>query len=621
MRTRSPLAVAALAMLAWPALADKLLDDPVRITAPRALGEPPQGGIASQTVYYDNTGAPYGYVFFSSAQPRMAMDDIQLAPPGQSSYFTDEQVIAWYHDLPEDFDLVVHFWDEVLLTPSDPANSAFMAGYRVSITALPPGAWYSVLDLSALTGVTFSDDSLGLELKFMEPDSSEVFSNTGTPTFPITSTGPNVGFSNDVYLRDSDGNGRYNIPPDNRTFGGAPYLASFYAALADSGAGGGPCCPADTNCDGSVNGFDIGNFIQCLSGGCVGPCSACVADMNGDGSINGFDIGGFIAAVSGAGQVLDVAFSQLDFELQFGTHVYYDTGWGELALSYQSAPHTLYLNLNVNGQWAIENIPVVQGRGTCGQETMHYAFGLGTPPGADVTSVVYGISLTSEILLSPPALNKSAPVSDETQRYAAGKQGGDADVDPAGPAQPLKGADEEPDPHPRFSRKDMPNQECGPMECGPAAISNSLLWLKDVHKIKDAVMAADDISIAKMKTATEWNNGVGGGWFDKKDAYMKANKLPIATKTVPIDKLIAEMDNNCDCEIDGAVHIVAILGVTKLKDGTYSIDIRHDTDQTDDTKGTKDETVIYDPTTGKLKGGKWLDGKVVDHFVVECYRP
>lgn len=62
----------------------------------------------------------------------------------------------------------------------------------------------------------------------------------------------------------------------------------------------GACVPCDTNCDGSVNGFDIDPLVELLSGGGT-PCSPCAGDVNGDGSVNGFDIDPFVDALQGAG--------------------------------------------------------------------------------------------------------------------------------------------------------------------------------------------------------------------------------------------------------------------------------------------------------------------------------
>ncbi|MCG3128557.1 MAG: hypothetical protein CHACPFDD_03446 [Phycisphaerae bacterium] len=58
------------------------------------------------------------------------------------------------------------------------------------------------------------------------------------------------------------------------------------------------CIPCDTNCDGSINGFDIDPLVDLLTGGGT-PCSPCAGDVNGDGSVNGFDVDGFVAALSG----------------------------------------------------------------------------------------------------------------------------------------------------------------------------------------------------------------------------------------------------------------------------------------------------------------------------------
>ncbi|MCG3127110.1 MAG: hypothetical protein CHACPFDD_01968 [Phycisphaerae bacterium] len=58
------------------------------------------------------------------------------------------------------------------------------------------------------------------------------------------------------------------------------------------------CVPCDTNCDGSVNGFDVDSFTGLLTGSGT-PCSSCAGDVNGDGSVNGFDVDGFVAALTG----------------------------------------------------------------------------------------------------------------------------------------------------------------------------------------------------------------------------------------------------------------------------------------------------------------------------------
>ncbi|MCG3126601.1 MAG: hypothetical protein CHACPFDD_01452 [Phycisphaerae bacterium] len=60
------------------------------------------------------------------------------------------------------------------------------------------------------------------------------------------------------------------------------------------------CVPCDTNCDGSINGFDVDSFVGLLSGSGT-PCAPCAGDANGDGSVNGFDVDPFVNALSGGG--------------------------------------------------------------------------------------------------------------------------------------------------------------------------------------------------------------------------------------------------------------------------------------------------------------------------------
>ncbi|MCG3126365.1 MAG: hypothetical protein CHACPFDD_01200 [Phycisphaerae bacterium] len=68
------------------------------------------------------------------------------------------------------------------------------------------------------------------------------------------------------------------------------------------------CCPCDTNCDGSVNGFDIEAFLSMLTcGGC--PCSHFAGDMNGDGSLNGFDVDPFLNRLLGHGDMSFCAYA------------------------------------------------------------------------------------------------------------------------------------------------------------------------------------------------------------------------------------------------------------------------------------------------------------------------
>lgn len=52
------------------------------------------------------------------------------------------------------------------------------------------------------------------------------------------------------------------------------------------------CDPCDTNCNGTVNQFDIVPFVKAVT--THTGCSPCTGDVNGDGTTNTFDIGGFL---------------------------------------------------------------------------------------------------------------------------------------------------------------------------------------------------------------------------------------------------------------------------------------------------------------------------------------
>ena len=52
------------------------------------------------------------------------------------------------------------------------------------------------------------------------------------------------------------------------------------------------CCPADLNCDGVINGADLGLLLNDW-GTCTGSCPG---DINDDGVVNGFDLGTLLSS-------------------------------------------------------------------------------------------------------------------------------------------------------------------------------------------------------------------------------------------------------------------------------------------------------------------------------------
>lgn len=61
--------------------------------------------------------------------------------------------------------------------------------------------------------------------------------------------------------------------------------------------GGCTFSPCDADCNGTVNPFDIQDFLGVLAGG--DGCSPCAGDADGNGTVNPFDINAFLACLSG----------------------------------------------------------------------------------------------------------------------------------------------------------------------------------------------------------------------------------------------------------------------------------------------------------------------------------
>ncbi len=256
-----------------------------------------EGGAAADVVYYDNTISETGLVVYSSLLPHRALDDVTFNPGpggGGSNLYTNQHTISWYNGTLTSFDFHVVFYDD--LDPNaTPVNSNPIpdGAYYVQVVDIAAGAWYSAVDLSSIGGVTFPDDTFAMDWLYYEPGSTTVLNAYATPIFPQTNSGPVVGWSDDIYWRDADSNGQYD-PTDARYFGGPPNLANFFCKLEE--ISGSACNPCDTDCNGTVNGQDIDDFINILNGGAG--CSPCAADADGNGSTNGQDIDDFIACLT-----------------------------------------------------------------------------------------------------------------------------------------------------------------------------------------------------------------------------------------------------------------------------------------------------------------------------------
>lgn len=254
------------------------------------------------------------------------------------------------------------------------------------------------------------------------------------------------------------------------------------------------------------------------------------------------------------------------------------------------------------------------------QQSITVAFGLGSPRGQRVNSVDYGIALTAATLVAaPPTQARIAVAADTINELCTGGDGADG-VPP--PPDRLVGGEQDPA-ETRHTNSGFVNQDTALRGCVQAGFSNSLQWLKksnpSLSGVKDEDIALDALAAAVGSTEA---SGAPDGFIAKKRDYLAARNVPIDTIEVGVADVGARIDQKCDVEMwtEGAVkHFVAVVGLSKGKDGKYSIDVAHDTKQ-GEKGGTLTETVTYDPAANQISGGAWLDKGKVLSFVVECPR-
>jgi len=317
--------------------------------------------------------------------------------------------------------------------------------------------------------------------------------------------------------------------------------------------------------------------------------------------------------------VLELQFCQMDFNLD-GT-VYEDTDWGSVDLLYVGQEPIMYFNLAVNGEWQIQNIPVLSAQGVDVDQYMTYYFDLGNEVGEEVTGVTYGYEFTDDVIQSKPEEQFTAPVEDDYIKMSAGSEGEMPDLSGAKKLVGAKADDTKKQAH-----KNFPNQDCGEKECAPAAVSNSLKFLNQKHKLG---LTDAQTSIATMKNAVGFKTGKGSPldtWWEKKKKYMEDNDYPITTRKITdVSKLGDEIAAGQDVEIQESWikngtrtgHTTALTGITKLKDGNYSMDIVDDRKQGEAGGTNKPHTYIYNPKTGKISEAGFADTKF-EYAVVEC---
>jgi hypothetical protein len=333
---------------------------------------------------------------------------------------------------------------------------------------------------------------------------------------------------------------------------------------------------------------------------------------------------GIAAMPSTVSAQVSLDFYQMDFRFD-GTTYYNNTEWGKVDFTFVGQVPIMYFNLAVNGSWQIQNIPVLSDNGVGVIQTMTYYFNLGTERGTVVTSLNYDYAFTSDILGTMPGGSNPASVGHDYIALWSGTQG--ALMPELTAAEPLVGGEVSSQKH---THKNFPNQDCGPNECCPAAISNSLKFL---NKENSLGLTDAETSIAAMKDATGWSQGTHEYWYYNKIQYMQLHNYPISTRYITdIGALATEIDNGQDVEImesgyywdettktwNATTHVMCLVGIEHLKNGNYSLDVADDMKQGIDGEGCEVRTRIYNSATNELSGGG--EGGVMgfSYAAVEC---
>lgn len=287
-----------------------------------------------------------------------------------------------------------------------------------------------------------------------------------------------------------------------------------------------------------------------------------------------------------------------------------NSDWGSLDYTYMGTSSIQYFNLTVDGVWRVQNMPLLSNEGFGNPSTLTFNFSLGNTVGTAVPAVSYGYSTTLATKPAAPAMNNAANLT--TREINAGTaEGGNLLGLTAAPGSLLGGVGG----FNSAGHANFPNQDCGINFCAPVSVSNSLQFLNAKHNLG---MAAADISTAAIAAAIGTTGaGTPLGWWNQKDAYMKAKKLPITTVTsASAQDAIDAIKAGKDVELGGGGHRAALVGIAALDDGRYAIDVAHDTNQ-GNAGGTKIERGILDPTTGKITGITFWNNADFRNFVIE----
>ncbi len=285
-----------------------------------------------------------------------------------------------------------------------------------------------------------------------------------------------------------------------------------------------------------------------------------------------------------------------------------DSAWGRVTVNFTGYSNTAYLNLNVNGQWAVQNMGISSLYGAGVNQTVSTTFDLGVTAGTDVSNLNYYYEISSAPMLAAP----SGPIVNTFVNGLAYQIGGEGGIDlgsPGAPGIPTGG---------NAATVTMSggipnivqfvNQPQGMYECVPGAISNSLKYLQATGQLTPSLPS----DISDIKPIVQWaSDGSPTNWYKLKADHYKDTLTTTILAPDNIMDLINALNAGKDVELDLDGHVAVVAGVRKYSDGRIELDIFDD--------NQKDN--ISDPLrTVEIRNGK-VDGQTLERFVVESAVP
>ncbi|CAG0948202.1 hypothetical protein PHYC_00010 [Phycisphaerales bacterium] len=223
---------------------------------------------------------------------------VSLAQAGNPTSFSAEGVATItlaYPDGPRDAEglAIDPLSGDLYVFSKQPANSRV---YRAAKSQIDPGgqvalSFVAQVPFNLATAADISPDGALIVLRGL--DSARAWERG--PSQSITEALASQGFSVPVTGRPAE--------PQGEALGFAQDNSGYFTLTEGSGAvlrfAARRACDPDVNCDGAVNGFDVGAMEQAVNGD---QSNFCVPDpdFNRDGSLNGFDVEAVEQSVNGA---------------------------------------------------------------------------------------------------------------------------------------------------------------------------------------------------------------------------------------------------------------------------------------------------------------------------------